>query len=544
MNKEKNKIKNIFYSILITLDYNYIKILYKIFHKFYDKTYKSNSNYNFPNKKYILSERLYALYYKNRHREKKEENMIKYIKYIFQKSLNNENHDILLKIAKAVYRLKFNQGLNNFDQESFEEIKKILQKKNISDKNKNISLARLSSLAIPKPSNNLEAFHNFNSIQYFIYKKDVIDKFNIKDPKKLLQLSPLFYQNGLLYINPIIKQILNNKYLKYYIKNFIKNGYKKKDYKKNYSKLERDKIPNIDEILKNFLKNDNLKNFIKNKSYVIDPDIIKKLNLENLDRNNISIDEFISKIDLLNETQILRIFFEYYIIEYNINHSENNYFINNKNFDNFCKLFNNMFDTIEIFNYDKENNLYISVKKYTINSHEINKQNKQFGQFGGEGEEIFICFAMILYYVFILIPVYSIIILLGLFFVIIRTVAEFLYSIIYCGSQNKKLSNTIVNYIPCILWNTISRFFVYLYVTLKISGNIFICLLTLSDNGNLSIDNKLAITYYYDFFYSKINTSNSNNKIKNDSNNDKPKKVENDKLKQISICNILKKHYL
>ena len=321
----QNKIKKLkeFNDILNVLseDKNSINLLYSLI----KRIFKNEEN----NSKYFLKIKS----------EEKISEIQKTFETSLQKNVENNDYDTLLKIAKAVYRIKLDQHLNNLNQESFAEIKNILKKTTITNKNRINTFSRLSSLAIPKAANNLEAFHNFNSIQYFIYKKEIIDGHErvLKDSRgkidlnKLLEMAPLYYQNGLLFINPKIKE-------------------KWVEQKSSIAKIIK--------------KNPKMQN--KNSE-------VEKLTTEEKENaEKINIEDLINLIDLFNNTKLLTKFFEKHIIEYNFEHNNNNSFINENMFNKFCELFGNYIDTIAIY---KDG---IKIREYSkpINTTNITKIQK------------------------------------------------------------------------------------------------------------------------------------------------------------------------
>ena len=396
--KYKEKAKKEFNDILNILNKDDINFLYELIRRIFNKKYYINSIAIFDKKKYIIN--------------------------IFEKSLlitnlNNKDYDTLLKISKAVYRVKLNQNLNDFNEKSILIIKKILKKIIITDNNKINALGRLTSLGIPKPLNNLEAFHNFNSIQYFIYKKENINYSYLNNPIKLLELSPLYYQNGLFYINPKLKELWKKQQESF-------NDYLKKN-------------PDI----RNLLPKKPVLNKLNTEQ--------KKLLKDNIAKNNnfetIPLDEFIEKVDEINQTQFLRKIFENKIIEYKMNHGNNKSFINKENFDNFCKLFNNYIDTIAIFENGK------LLKEYTVPNNQIitNKTKTQIQSGGNEAVAVFFAFFGDS---IVRLGVTGGFIFLGGIFTMLACVITAFYSMGDCFRSRGSYYRSIIEYIPCIFWNT------------------------------------------------------------------------------------------
>jgi hypothetical protein len=71
-----------------------------------------------------------------------------------------------------------------------------------------MALAYARKISIPIAENNMEGYHNFTNIEYFIYKSE---NFNFKNKNdmvirnELLSRAPFYYQNGLIILNPRIK---------------------------------------------------------------------------------------------------------------------------------------------------------------------------------------------------------------------------------------------------------------------------------------------------------------------------------------------------
>ena len=419
--KNKEKAKKEFNNILNILDKDDINFLYELIRRIFNKKYYTNSIFIFDKKKYIIN--------------------------IFEKSLlitnlNNKDYDTLLKISKAVYRVKLNQNLNDFNEESILIIKKILKKIIITDNNKINALGRLTSLGIPKASNNLEAFHNFNSIQYFIYKKENINDLDLNNSIKLLELSPLYYQNGLFYINPKLKELWKMQHESF-------NNYLKKNPDIRNLLPEKPVLNKLNTEQKNLLKDN----------------IAKNNNLE-----TIPLDEFIEKVDEINQTQFLRKIFENNIIEYKINHGNNKSFIKEENFDNFCKLFNNYIDTIAIFDNGK------LLKEYTVPNNEIITNTKKKNSQSGGNEQLAAAFIEIFGKVAVELTARlgvtgGFIFLGGCFTMLACCIAAF-YSLGNCYRSRGSYFRSIVLYIPCILWNTfaigISGILTTLYMAIPI----------------------------------------------------------------------------
>ena len=134
----------------------------------------------------------------------KHSKYIKFIENYINKSKNNkehyENYNNLFQIIKAAFRLKFNNSVN--------ENNKIQLYNSLKKENSIMALAYARKISIPTAENNMEGYHNFTNIEYFIYKSE---NFNFKDKNdidirnELLSRAPFYYQNGLIILNPRIK---------------------------------------------------------------------------------------------------------------------------------------------------------------------------------------------------------------------------------------------------------------------------------------------------------------------------------------------------
>ena len=175
-------------------------------------------------------------------------------------------------------------------------------------------IAYTSILSNPPPSNNMEGFHNFTRIEYFIYNKKLCGE--LTEYNDLIEKSPLYYANGLFHINPKIKE--------YYTE--LKEG------------LAKDH------------------EFIK----VIKTETIKEKNKKNPTAKVFNIDELINNIDLLNNSRILSKIFEQNFI-YNVEFKSSEF---KSRFYTVCEEFNFQIDTICIG--DNFNNNFKISNSYTI----------------------------------------------------------------------------------------------------------------------------------------------------------------------------------
>jgi hypothetical protein len=168
----------------------------------------------------------------------------------------------------------------------------VLSKDKVSTRDKVI--AYTSILSNPPPSNNMEGFHNFTLIKYFIYNKKLCGE--LTNYNDLISYSPFYYSNGLFHINPLAKN--------YYLE--------------NRSEL----IEYSNNINKNF-----------------------ETKLEQKLVETINLDELMNNIDLLNNSRILTKIFEEKFI-YNVKFNSKEF---KTNFYTLCEEFNFLIDTVSVY---------------------------------------------------------------------------------------------------------------------------------------------------------------------------------------------------
>ena len=173
-------------------------------------------------------------------------NSIKELNTISNLSNIDSKYRIIIQIFKSVYRIKFNESNN---QKYLEEKKKLLKLINIENNlientsrkalsGSNLRNAKINTiyannkifnpennefnpennsrlapinklitytsiLSNPPPNNNMEGFHNFTIIEYFIYNKKLCGE--LTNYNDLVSYSPFYYSNGLFHINPLAK---------------------------------------------------------------------------------------------------------------------------------------------------------------------------------------------------------------------------------------------------------------------------------------------------------------------------------------------------
>jgi hypothetical protein len=357
-----------------------------------------------------------------------------YIKNFYDESKLEKKDKYIMQILKSVYRYKYNNGLNNINISHYNNIlNKINTKLTINDAN--VLLSKISAVSIPKPSNNLEGFHNFDKIEYYIYnsKLKLSEKY---DSEEYAKLCPFYFSNGLFSINSQFKTYFNkhNSDLEDYIKN--------KD--------------NIEQLLKNInnktSNNGKKLNFIK-----------KNISVNKADKL-IDLNKMINTIDIDKCGKYLGYIFQKEII----NLRNNNNYINIENFNLFCKELNNTVDSIVIFidgkniynyTYDikniikfgKKSILYPdNLKKYISNNNLNTNTNANTNanlQYGGDGEAEAFC-------LFLRIFPASLGIFIWFAGTFIGAVAGFLFSLYECLGWRKNIFKTILGYVPCVIWNT------------------------------------------------------------------------------------------
>ena len=260
----------------------------------------------------------------------------KFEEYLIQNPSKKED---IMKILKSVYRLKLNKSIEN-------KKVNIIRKLNsgIENKNKIQLLAEIKDIS--SHINLATSFHNFSKKTYYIcnanqlktnYKVDSVDKLS---EKKIDELSPLYYVNGICCLNPLIRKYMNEA-------KGLKEGLKK-------------------EISKNQSSNNGIE-LVEAKQY-------------NNNNNFIDIDQMIDNIEKYNnKNSILSKFFDKHILgianEYGIHEnnkknklSENNNKnklseINSKNFDRFCDECQSKIDTIVVVENGKITFIHTKTKK-------------------------------------------------------------------------------------------------------------------------------------------------------------------------------------
>jgi hypothetical protein len=276
-NEKMNINKNYILTKLDSTNYN---LLYRLINSLFDPKLSNESRETFD------------IYFKEQKPDKKEE---------------------IMKILKAVYRLKLNKSIKNKKQEINNKLKTIK-----TQENRNQFLAKIKDI-----SSHIDlatGFYNFTGIEYYICNRKQVERNNKKisetEISEIVKLSPIFYANGIFCINPMIR-----------------------DYTSNKEVMEED----VDE-----LKNINGSNGIK---------LVKtKVGKNNYNNSNIvNINECIKNIEKFNtKDSFLSKFFEQKILgmatEYGIKNEDrrNTEYINTRNFDRLCSQFNNIIDTIVI----------------------------------------------------------------------------------------------------------------------------------------------------------------------------------------------------
>ena len=291
------------------------------------------------NKKYILNKLetnnynlLYRLINSLFDTKLSEPSKDKFEEYLSQ---NPDKKKDIMKILKSVYRLKLNKSMENKKEEINKKAKKL-------EDNRNKFLAEIKDI-----SSHIDlatGFHDFTGIEYYICNekqlKELNDNKNISEIplQDIINLSPIFYANGIFCFNSKIKE-----------------------YTSNTKTTE-----NLEELSKN-----NVKGIKVSK-------INNKVNKSN--SNMVDIDRCIENIKSFNrKDSLLSKFFEQKILgmpteygvqeEDKINKNENKY-INIPNFESFCAEFGNFIDTIVIVK-------GTDIQPYTTQKtpDEINKKN-------------------------------------------------------------------------------------------------------------------------------------------------------------------------
>ncbi len=404
-----------------------------------------------------------------------------YIKEVFNKTIEaNEPDYNIINIAKAIYRKQFNQYSNI--QNTINDIQKILSKSKISENNKKNALAHISKLAIPTPSNDLEAFHNFKSIEYFIYKKDKLKNIDSKFSQKLFELCPLYYQNGLFCINPLLKNLWNDTAES-------RSEYFKNAKKSNTTSIEHKDISNFNEVYK------------------------------------FDYGDLLDNIDNFNKSDFLRKMFENKIIEYKIKRGNEDYNINQNNFIRFCKLFHNYIDTIAIYEYGELKHTFTIPDNKIIKSRNNNKGSQNKGnqnkgiQNGGNDANIFKAATT---------GIAGVIVFTGAMITTIAMSIVFFYSIEDCAKHRGNIVRTVTLYPTCILWNVIVTALYGACITLDIAMP-FITWNVISENNScvfifINRDRHQAAysdptsLFFDEFWYSSSNRRKMTSWLKNPSN--------------------------
>ncbi len=206
----------------------------------------------------------------------------------------------IMKILKAVYRLKLNKSIENKKVKKIQENSKSVKTK----EQKNQLLAEIKDI-----SSHIDlatSFHNFSKKTYYICNAKQLKKNYNKNIKQLSEdeiktMSPLYYVNGICCFNPLIKEYMNSEGVKEAISKKIKAISKGNSSNSGGEILDMDSI--IDNIETYNDKNSILSKFfdkyilgIANEYGKINKNSDSEINSTNFDR---FCDECQSKIDTI-----------------------------------------------------------------------------------------------------------------------------------------------------------------------------------------------------------------------------------------------------
>ena len=240
----------------------------------------------------------------------------------------NKKEDIM-KILKAVYRLKLNKSIEN-------KKAKIINSLNSGIENKNQFLAEIKDI-----SSHIDlatSFHNFSKKTYYIcnanqlkknYNVDSVDKLS---EKQIDELSPLYYVNGICCFNPLLRTYMNSKGVKEAITTEISKGNLSQGdvelvSSRSINNKNKNSFIDTNDIIANIEKYNN-KNSILSKFF--DKHILGIANVDGIHENNKKNKK--NKKNKLSE-----------------NNNKNKLSeINSKNFDRFCDECQSKIDTIVV----------------------------------------------------------------------------------------------------------------------------------------------------------------------------------------------------